>query len=59
MKAITHYVLWFLELASLIIILYCSWALLDTEVFALVAASITLFTSLYLEHRTETLETTD
>lgn len=47
---VTTYVLWFLELASLLTILYCSWQLLDREVFALVAASIVLFVCLYLEH---------
>jgi hypothetical protein len=43
-------VLWFIQLASLCTILYCSWLLLDRAVFALVAASITLVASLYLEH---------
>jgi hypothetical protein len=45
-------VLWIIQLASLCTILYCSWLLLDREVFALVAASIVLFASLYLEHTT-------
>jgi hypothetical protein len=49
-ETVTTWVLWFLELASLVVILYCSWQLLDREVFALVAASIVLFTCLYLEH---------
>jgi len=44
--------LWFLQLASLGIILIVSWRLLDREVWALLAASITLFGSLYAEHRT-------
>lgn len=48
--SISRFVLWFIQLASLVIILYCAWQLLDREVFALVAASITLVTSLYLEH---------
>jgi hypothetical protein len=49
-ESISSYVLWFVQLASLVIILYCAWQLLEREVFALVAASITLVTSLYLEH---------
>jgi hypothetical protein len=53
MRAIYHYVLWVLELVSLIVILVCAWNLLDREVFALVAASVTLITSLYMEYRTE------
>lgn len=50
MKRINAVALWLLELASLVVILVCSWLLLDREVFALVAATIVLFTSLYLEH---------
>jgi len=46
-------VLWVIQLASLCTVLYCSWLLLDREVFALVASTITLFTSLYLEHTAE------
>jgi hypothetical protein len=44
------YVLWIIQIACLVIILYCSWQLLDREVFALVAASLTLLTTLYIEH---------
>jgi len=43
-------VLWVIQLASLCTILVCSWLLLNREGFALVAACITLFASLYLEH---------
>lgn len=43
-------VLWLIQLASLCTILLCSWLLLDKEVFALVAACVTLVASLYLEH---------
>jgi hypothetical protein len=44
--------LWVVQLVSLGIILVISWRLLDREVWALLAASITLFGSLYAEHRT-------
>ena len=53
MRDIFHYALWVIQLSSLIVILVCAWRLLNTEVFALVAASVTLFTSLYMEHRVE------
>jgi hypothetical protein len=46
-------VLWIIQLGSLCTILYFSWHLLDREVFGLVAACITLFTSLYLEQTAE------
>jgi|SoiMetStandDraft_5_1073268.scaffolds.fasta_scaffold20535_2 hypothetical protein len=49
-------VLWFVQLASLLTILWCSWLLLDREGFALVAAIITLVTSLYLEHTSEEVD---
>ena len=42
--------LWGIQLSCLVIILICSWKLLDTEVFALVASSVTLVVSLYVEH---------
>lgn len=50
---VSRLMLWVIQLASLVTILICSWLLLDKEVFALVAASITLFASLYLEHTSE------
>ena len=46
-------VLWVIQLVSLVIILIVSWRLLDREVWALLAASITLFASLYVEHSSE------
>jgi hypothetical protein len=51
--SISRFILWFVQLGSLVVILVCAWQLLNTEVFALVAASITLFTSLYAEHKAE------
>jgi len=50
-RDISRFVLWLLELLSLGTILWCSWLLLDREVFALVAASLVLLTCLYVEHR--------
>lgn len=46
------YLLWAIQIVSLVIILVVSWRLLDRELFALVAASIVLATTLYLEHQT-------
>jgi hypothetical protein len=51
MSTVSRFVLWLLQLLSLGTILWCSWLLLDTTVFALVAASVVLFTTLYAEHR--------
>ena len=50
-RDVSRFVLWLLELLSLITILWCSWLLLDREGFALVAASLVLVTCLYIEHR--------
>jgi len=55
--SISRFILWFIQLASLVVILYCSWQLLDRAVFALVAASITLVASLYLEHSSTVADT--
>jgi len=41
--------LWIIQIACLVIILICCWRLLDQVVFALVAASLTLLTTLYIE----------
>lgn len=41
-----------IQSACLVTILWCAWLLLDTPVFALVAASIVLATTLYIENRT-------
>jgi hypothetical protein len=46
------YVLWFLQLASLLTILYCTSLLVDRPGFALVCALIVLAASLYIEHST-------
>lgn len=55
-SAISSYVLWAVQLGSLVVILISAWRLLDREGFALVAATITLFSSLYLEHTSMTEE---
>lgn len=47
---ISRFILWFVQLASLLTILISAWRLLDRDVFALVAACVTLMASLYLEH---------
>jgi len=47
---IRRVILWLIQVVSLITILVVSWRLLDREVWALLAASITLFGSLYVEH---------
>lgn len=47
---ISRFILWFVQLASLLTILISAWRLLDRDVFALVAACVTLVASLYLEH---------
>jgi hypothetical protein len=49
-NAIPQYVLWVLELLSLITILYTSWLLVDRPVFALICAVVVLFACLYVEH---------
>jgi hypothetical protein len=41
--------LWIIQVACLVIILYCCWQLLDRTLFALVTASIVLFMTLYIE----------
>jgi hypothetical protein len=46
------YVLWFLQVASLLTILYCTSLLVDRPGFALVCALIVLAASLYIEHST-------
>jgi len=51
-NAIPQYVLWVLELLSLIVILYTSWLLVDRPVFALICAVMVLFSCLYVEHST-------
>lgn len=50
-----RYILWLIQILSLVIILWCSWLLLNREGFALVAASISLVISLYVEHIREGL----
>ena len=45
------WILWVVQCVCLAIILYCSWLLLDTPLFALVAASVVLATTIYEEHR--------
>jgi hypothetical protein len=49
-ESVSRFILWVVQMGSLVVILYCSWLLLDRAVFALVAATITLVASLYLEH---------
>lgn len=49
MVKLFSYVLWVVQVACLAIILVCCWQLLDRQVFALVAASLTLVATLYIE----------
>lgn len=49
MVKLFSYVLWIVQVVCLVIILVCCWQLLDRQVFALVAASLTLLTTLYIE----------
>jgi len=51
-RTVITYVLWFLQLASLVTILYCTSLMLDRPGFALVCAGIVLAASLYIEHTT-------
>jgi uncharacterized membrane protein len=51
-RTVITYVLWFLQLASLLTILYCASLMLDRPGFALVCAVIILAASLYIEHST-------
>jgi hypothetical protein len=51
MYKVSRFILWLLQILSLGTILWCSWLLLDTTVFALVASVIVLFVSLYAEHQ--------
>lgn len=46
------------QAACLIVILYCSWLLLDTPLFALVAASLVLAMTLHIENRTVVIDAT-
>jgi len=50
-NVIPQYVLWVLEILSLIVILYTSWLLVDRPVFALICAVVVLLTCMYVEHR--------
>jgi hypothetical protein len=45
-----------IQAVCLVVILYCSWLLLDTPLFALVASSIVLATTLYIEQRTVVID---
>lgn len=45
-----------IQAVCLVIILYCSWLLLDTPLFALVASGIVLATTIYIENRTVVVE---
>lgn len=46
------YVIWLIQIVCLITILVCTWLILDRQVFAIVAASVVLATTLYLENTT-------
>lgn len=46
------YVIWLIQVVCLITILVCAWLLLDRQIFALVAASVVLAATLYLENTT-------
>jgi len=50
-------ILWIVQVACLAIIVVCCWQLLDRQVFALVAASLTLIATLYIEHGLPEVET--
>lgn len=50
-RTVITYVLWFLQMASLLTILYCTSLMLDRPGFALVCALLVLAASLYIEHR--------
>jgi hypothetical protein len=51
-RTVITYVLWVLQLLSLLTILYCTSLMLDRPGFALVCAGIVLAASLYIEHTT-------
>lgn len=51
-KTVFHYVIWFVEVACLLTIIYASWLLVDRPVFALITAAVLLATCLWLETRT-------
>lgn len=46
-----YWLLWAVQSVCLVIILVCAWLLLDTPLFALVAASLVLATTIYEESR--------
>lgn len=52
MTKLFTYAIWIIQVACLAIILVCAWLLLDRELFALVAASIVLAATLYIENTT-------
>jgi len=48
-RTVYQYVLWFVELACLITIIYSAWLLVDRPAFAIIVAGLLLATCLYLE----------
>jgi hypothetical protein len=50
MRLLTN-LLWAVQTGALIVILWCSWGLLDARLFCLVAAVVALLASLWVEHR--------
>jgi predicted neutral ceramidase superfamily lipid hydrolase len=50
MRSIFMGVIWAIQLVCLVTILWSAWVVLDRDLFALVASSIVLGVTLYLEH---------
>lgn len=50
MKQVMRWVIWLVQLASLIVLVISAYMVLDTPLFAAFSATVTLVTSLYVEH---------
>jgi len=50
MRSLYMAVIWVIQVVCLVTILWSAWVVLDRPLFALVASSIVLAVTLYLEH---------
>lgn len=50
MRALYIWVIWAIQLFCLVTILWSAWVVLDRPLFALVASSVVLAVTVYIEH---------
>jgi hypothetical protein len=50
MRSLYLWAIWVIQLACIVVILWSAWVLLDRPLFALVAASVILGVTIYVEH---------